>query len=123
MSRKNWRGGGRLLFEVGIIDGRGGVEETRLEAKDTKKIRGQSQGQPYRGQTLSRPRTGMLDAKDQGHKLKCFPKKNNKKDLQKKFSGTFKEKGLKKIFLGHLQKKPFSKKFFRRSKNFKQLKK
>ena len=43
---------------------RGGVEDTRLEAKakDTKKIRGQ--GQPFRGQTLSRPRTGMLEAKD-----------------------------------------------------------
>ena len=45
---------------------RGGVEDTRLEAKakDTKKIRGQGQGQPFRGQTLSRPRTGMLEAKD-----------------------------------------------------------
>ena len=55
---------------------RGGVEDTRLEAKakDTKKIRGQ--GQPFRGQTLSRPRTGMLEAKakDQGHKRKCYPK-------------------------------------------------
>ena len=58
---------------------RGGVEDTRLEAKakDTKKIRGQGQGQPFRGQTLSRPRTGMLEAKakDQGHKRKCSPKK------------------------------------------------
>ena len=45
---------------------RGGVEDTRLEAKakDTTKIRGQGQGQPFRGQTLSRPRTGMLEAKD-----------------------------------------------------------
>ena len=63
---------------------RGGVEDTRLEAKakakDTKKIRGQGQGQrqPFRGQTLSRPRTGMLEAKakDQGHSRKGFPKKN-----------------------------------------------
>ena len=58
---------------------RGGVEDTRLEAKakDTKKIRGQGQGQPFRGQTLSRPRTGMLEAKakDQGHSRKCFPQK------------------------------------------------
>ena len=62
---------------------RGGVEDTRLEAKakakDTKKIRGQgqSQGQPFRGQNLSRPRTGMLEAKakDQGHSRKCSPKK------------------------------------------------
>ena len=45
---------------------RGGVEDTKLEAKakDTKKIRGQGQGQLFRGQTLSRPRTGMLEAKD-----------------------------------------------------------
>ena len=37
-----------------------------------------SQGQLFRGQTLSRPRTGMLEAKakDQGHKRKCSPKKN-----------------------------------------------
>ena len=59
---------------------RGGVEDTRLEAKDTKKIRGQGQGQPFRGQTLSRPRTGMLEAKakDQGHKRKCSQKKKSK---------------------------------------------
>ena len=58
---------------------RGGVEDTRLEdkAKDTKKIRGQGQGQPFRGQTLSRSRTGMLEAKakDQGYKRKSSPKK------------------------------------------------
>ena len=60
---------------------RGGVEDTRLEAKakDTKKIRGQGQGQgqPFRGQTLSRPRTGMLEAKakDQGHKAQVLSKK------------------------------------------------
>ena len=42
---------------------RGGVEDTRLEAKakDTRKIRGQGQGQPFRGQALSKPRTGMLE--------------------------------------------------------------
>ena len=68
------------------IDSRGGVEDTRLEAKakDTKKIRGQGQGQPFREKTLSRPRTGMLEAKDQGHKRKCSPKK--KKGLHKNFS-------------------------------------
>ena len=54
------------------------VEDTRLKAKDTKKIRGQGQGQPFRGQTLSRPRTGMLEAKDQGHKRKCSPKKKKR---------------------------------------------
>ena len=80
---------------------RGGVEDRRLEAKakDTKKIRGQ--GQPFRGQTLSRPRTEMLEAKakNQGHKRKSSPKK----------------KGLQKHFSGDLKKQRFSEKIFRRS--------
>ena len=84
---------------------RGGVEDTRLEAKakDTKKIRGQGQRQPFRGQTLSRPRTGMLEAKakDQGHKRKCSPKK--KRSLQKRFRRSQKKK------------KRSSQKFFKRS--------
>ena len=48
----------------------------------TKKIRGQ--GQPFRGQTLSGPRTGMLEAKakDQGHSRKCSQKKVFKKIFQ-----------------------------------------
>ena len=75
------------LNYTGKVRSRGGVEDTRLEAKakakDTKKIRGQGQGQPFRGQTLSRPRTGMLEAKakDQGHKRKCSPKKEKKKKV------------------------------------------
>ena len=56
-----------------------------------KKIRGQEQ--PFRGQILSRPRTGMLEAKakDQGHRRKCSQKKFffsddlKKQGLQKKF--------------------------------------
>ena len=89
---------------------RGGVEDTRLEAKakakDTKKIRGQGQGQPFRGQTLSRPRTGMLEAKakDQGHKAQVLSKKK-KKGLHKNFSGDLQKK----------KKKRSSQKFFRRS--------
>ena len=90
------------------IISRGGVEDTRLEAKakDTKKIRGQGQGQPLRGQTLSRPRTGMLEAKakDQGHKRKCSPK-IQKKGLHKNFSGDLQKK----------KKKRSSQKFFKRS--------
>ena len=76
---------------------RDGVEDTRLEAKakDTKKIQGQ--GQPFRGQTLSRPRTGMLEAKDQGHKRKCSPN-NKKKGLQKSFSGNPQFIGVARIF-------------------------
>ena len=90
---------------------RGGVEDTRLEAKakakDTKKIRGQGQGQgqPFRGQTLSRPRTGMLEAKakDQGHKAQVLSKKK-KKSSQKFFRRSPKKK-----------KKRSSQKFFKRS--------
>ena len=78
---------------IEILPVRGGVEDTRLEAKakakDTKKIRGQGQGQgqPFRGQTLSRPRTGMLEAKakDQGHKAQVLSKKKKKKRSSQKF--------------------------------------
>ena len=96
---------------------RGGVEDTRFEAKakDTKKIRGQ--GQPFRGQTLSRSRTGMLEAKakDQGHKRKCSPKK---KGFYKNFLGYLQKKSLHKNFSSNLHKKTFSKKFFNRSTKF-----
>ena len=82
---------------------RGGVEDTRPKAKDTKKIRGQGQEQPFRGQTLSRPRTGMLEAKakDKGYKAQVLSKK--KKVLHKNFSGDLqKKKGLHKNFSGDL---------------------
>ena len=79
---------------------RGGVEDTRLEAKvkDTKKIRGQ--GQPFRGQTLSRPSTDMLEAKakDQGHKRKCYPKKKKKRSSQKFFKRSPQKNAFQKIF-------------------------
>ena len=79
---------------------RGGVEDTRLEAKDTKKIRGQGQGQPFRGQTLSRPRTGML-------------KDTSASALQKK-----KRKVFTKIFQAISTKKRFPKNFFKRFTKF-----
>ena len=46
-----------------------------------KKNRSQGQGQPFRRQTLSRPRTGILEAKakDLGHKRQCSPKKKKKR--------------------------------------------
>ena len=86
------------FFKVLRYRYRGGVEDARLEAKtkDTKKIRGQ--GQPFRGQTLSMPRTGMLEAKDQGHSRKCSPKKKKKKGLQKSFSVNLKFIGVGRIF-------------------------
>ena len=99
-----------LDLESEFLD-RSGVEDTRLEAKakDTKKIRGQGQGQPFRGQTLSRPRTGMLEAKakDQGHKRKCSPKKRS----SQKFFRRFQKKKKKKIFRRSPQKNAFQKIF------------
>ena len=115
-----------------LIIVRGGVEDTRLEAKvkakDTKKIRGQGQGQgqPFRGQTLSRPRTGMLEAKakDQGHKAQVLSKKKKKKGLHKNFSGDLQKKKKKvftKIFQAISTKKPkkrFPKNFSTAPQNF-----
>ena len=97
---------------LAILCIRGGVEDTRLEAKakDTKKIRGQGQGLPFRGQTLSRPRTGMLEAKDQGHKRKCSPKKKKKKVFTKIFQAI----STKKRFLKNFSSAPQN---FNNSKN------
>ena len=46
--------------------------KARGQCQVHKKIRDQGQGQPFQGQTLSRPRTGILEAKakDQGHRRK-----------------------------------------------------
>ena len=74
----------QVLNKLNSVVNRGGVEDTRLEAKskakNTKKIKGQGQGQPFRGQNLSRPRRGMLEAKaNQGHSRKRSPKKRSLK--------------------------------------------
>ena len=85
-----------------MVFGRGGVENARLEAKakDTKKIRGTGQGQPFRVQTLSRPRTGYLEskAKDQGHKRKCAFQKKKKRSSQKFFKRSPRKNVFQKIF-------------------------
>ena len=62
-------------LKVKIVLNRGGVEDT--------KTRRQGQGQPYRGHTLSRPSTGMLEAKakDIGHRGKCSPKKRSSRKI------------------------------------------
>ena len=98
---------------------RGGVEDTRLEAKtkakDTKKIRGQGQGQPFRGQNLSRPRTEMLETKDQGHRRKRSPKRK-KKVFKIFFSGDLQFIGVPKFLivegLNHKSHEMTSSKFF-----------
>ena len=119
---------------MGSLIIRGGVEDTRLEAKakakDTKKIRGQGQGQgqPFRGQTLSRPRTGMLEAKakDQGHKAQVLSKKKKKKRSSQKFfrrspkkkKKKKKKKVFTKIFQAISTKKRFPKNFSTAPQNF-----
>ena len=84
------------------VTGRGGVEDTRLEAKakDTKKIRGQGQGQPFRGQTLSRPRPRTEDTS-----ASALQKKKKKKIFTKIFQAISKKKKKKK------KKKVFTKSF------------
>ena len=77
------------------------TQGSRPRPRTQKKIRGQGQGQPFRGQTLSRPKTGMLEAKDQGHKRKCSPKK--------------KKRSSQKFFTRSPKKKRSSQKFFKRS--------
>ena len=67
--------------------------ESRTRGQGHKKI--QSQGQPFWGQTLLRPSTGMLEAKDQGHRRKCSPKK---KKVFKKFFQAISKKKINKIF-------------------------
>ena len=76
-----------------IIIIRGEVEDSR----------GQGQGQPFRGQTLSRPKTEMLEAQDTGASVL-----KKKSGLQKKVSSDLKNKATKK-FSDKLQKKVFKK--------------
>ena len=73
--------------------------KARGQDQGHKIIRGQGQGQRqhFRGQNLSRPRTGMLEAKakDQGHGRKYSP---TKKGLQKSFSGNLQFIGVARSF-------------------------
>ena len=73
---------------------RGGVEDTRLEAKakNTKKFQGQGQGQ-----TLSRPRPRTKDTD-----ASVLQKQKQKKVFQNFFSGNLKKKVFKNFFSGDL---------------------
>ena len=63
---------------------RGGVEDTRLEAKDSKKKNTRPSPKTVLPRTdLSRPRTEMFEAKDQGHDAEVNSKK---KGLRSKIS-------------------------------------
>ena len=113
---------------------RGGVEDTRLEAKakDTKKIRGQGQGHKKNPRPRPRPtfpRTDTLEAKDRNARAKGQGPRTQAQVLFKKkkvFTKIFqtiskkkkKKKGLHKNSSGNLHKKTFSKKFFKRSTKF-----
>ena len=110
-----------LYVQQWLVMIRGGVEDTRLEAKakDIKKIRGQGQEQPFRGQTLSRPRTGMLEAKDTS--ASALQKKRSSKNFFRR--SPKKNKGLHRNFSSDLHKNTFSKKFFKNSTKFQQFKK
>ena len=65
---------------------------SRPRPRTQKKTRGQ--GQPFRGQTLSRPRTGMLETKAKDTGVSVLPKKG----LQKFFSGNPQFIGVARIF-------------------------
>ena len=88
--------------------------KARGQGQGHKKIRGQ--GHPFRGQNISRPRTGMLEAKDQGHRRKRSPPQ--KKGLQNFFSGDLQFIGVPRILIGgglnHKSHKMTSSKFFQR---------
>ena len=90
------------VFCIDVVAIRGGGEYTKLEAKakDTKKIRGQGQGQAL-------PRTDPLEAKDRNARgqgrgprtqAEVFSEKIAKKGLQHFFSGDLKKKVFKKCF-------------------------
>ena len=95
-----------------------GVQDTRFEAKNTKKCRGQGQGQ-----TLSRPRTkdtGVSVLKKRSSKF--FFRRFQKKQVFKIFFQAIPEKtGLQNFFSGDSRKNRSSKFFFRRNKFFKKL--
>ena len=108
-----------------FVDSRGGVEDTRLEAKDTKE-----NPRPRPKPRTAFPRTDTLEAKDrnargqgQGPRTQAqvLSKKKKKRSSQKFFRRSQKKKKKKaftKNFSGDLHKSTFSKKFFKRSTSF-----
>ena len=105
----------QVELEAMVLD-RGGVEDTRFEAKakDTNKILGQGQGQPFQGQTLSRPRPRTKDTSASALR--------KKKGLHKNFLGDLKKHKKKKVFTKIFQaistKKRFPKNFSSAPQNF-----
>ena len=77
--------------------------------------RTQNQGQPFRGQTLSKPRTGMLEAKDTS--ASALQKKRNSQKFFRR--SPKKKKVFTKIFQAICTKKRFPKNFSSTPQNFK----
>ena len=75
---------------------RGGVEDTRLEAKDTKKF--EAKDSPSEDRPLE---AKDRNARSQGHRRKCSPKKQG---LQENFLGVFQKLRSSKNISGELQK-------------------
>ena len=99
------------------------TQGSRPRPRTQKKIRGQGQGQPFRRQTLSRPRTGMLEAKDrnargQGPETQAQILSKKKRSTQKFFKRSPKKKVCTKIFQAISTKKRFPKKFSSAPRNF-----
>ena len=96
---------------------RGGVEDTRLEAKakDTKK-----NPRPRPRPRTAFPRTDTLEAKDRNARGQGQGPRTQAQVLSKKKK---KKKGLHKNFSSDLHKNTFSKKFFKRSAKLQQFKK
>ena len=108
----------KLSYGDGLLGWSRG-HKARGKGQGHKKIlgQGQSQGQPIRGQTFSRPRTGMLKTKDTSARVL------QKKSLQKFFSGDLKKRSSKTFFRRSPVKYTLLKFFFRRSTKFQQFKK
>ena len=104
----------RVSFKQAEVESRtqGSRPRPRTQKKSEAKAKDSlSEDRHSRGQTLSRPRTGMLEAKakDQGHKAQVLSKKKKKKRSSQKFFRRSPKKKKKK------KKKKVFTKFFKRS--------
>ena len=66
---------------LAVLISRGGVKDTRLETKAKGTKKSEAKERFFWGQTLLRPRTKMLKAKNTTRK--CSPKKKNRFSLKK----------------------------------------
>ena len=98
---------GAKMLNIGVINNRGGVEDTRLEAKNTKKSEAKakdspSENRPFRGQgqECSRPKTQtkVVFSKKKSSK-KNFQAISKKSGLEKMFQSTYKILTIQKIVL------------------------